>query len=366
MGGGVHVSATDYRMDGVVETFSGPTQLLARALEGVRAERALLALPPEPGLPQRFSASLPGAHVLYHDYAVYRCDKESAAGRDDAHLWFAPRCPPAAEPHDMAVVYLPKSKDEIAFCFSVVSEALAPAARVMIVGPKKSAIRSSRPVVEHYIGPVGASRPGRHCVLVEAHKAVTANTFEGVKTHRVEALGHPLDVVSLPGVFSHGKLDEGTGFLLEHLDVAGCTSALDWGCGAGVIGAALTVACPEATVDLVDSHVLAIESARRTLEANGLPADRVFPSDVFSDVHGTYDLIVSNPPFHQGLRADFSVPRRFIAEAAAHLTRRGRLVIVASSFINYTRHLAQAFGKVRVLAESKLFRVIEVRRTTRR
>jgi len=347
----------------MVETFSGSTQLVTIALEDVRAERALLALPPEPGLPQRFSEALPGAHVLYHDYAVYRADKESAvyARQDDAHLWFSPHCPPDAGLHDMAVVYLPKSTDEIAFCFAALSQALAPGARVMIVGPKKSAIRSSKPVMEQYIGPVGSARPGRHCVLVEAHKGDTTATFEGVKTHQVEAFGHPLEVVSLPGVFSHGRLDEGTRFLLENLDPARVTSVLDWGCGAGVIGTALQIACPEASVDLVDSHVLAIESARRTLEANGLRAERVFPSDVFSDVRGTYDLIVSNPPFHQGLRADFGVPRRFIVEAGSHLTRRGRLVIVAGASLNFFPHLDRCFRKVRVLAQTKRFRVIEAR-----
>ncbi len=162
-------------------------------------------------------------------------------------------------------------------------------------------------------------------------------------------------------MFSHGKLDEGTDFLLAQLRALPFEKALDWGCGAGVIGAALKLAHPEKHVDFVDSNVMALEATRRTLASNGFATDSVWPSDIFSDVHGRYDVIVSNPPFHKKLETDFSITERFLREAGEHLTGSGRLIIVANAFINYFPPLRESFGKVEVVAENTKFRVIEAK-----
>ena len=342
-------------------TFSGSTQLVGMALEGVAAERPLFALPTEPGLPALFGDLFPHAAFVYHDYAAYRHDRDTAP--DASALTFAAR-PEADEAHDLAVLFLPKGRELIAWTCAAVSVALAPGASVLIVGPKRSAIRSSRPVIEEALGPVEDSRAARHCVLLRAKRTHATAPADAQATCTAEALGHELTIVSLPGVFSHGRLDEGTRLLLDHLEAGDIASALNWGCGAGVIAAALKRACPAASVDAVDTHVMALEATRLTLEANGLDA-RVWPSDGFSDVADRYDLIVSNPPFHSGMETDFTATQRMIRAAGDHLTRGGRLVIVANSFIGYPRVLRETFRDVRTLAETPRFRVIEAQRPMR-
>ena len=109
------------------------------------------------------------------------------------------------------------------------------------------------------------------------------------------------------------------------------------------------------------SSVREIESVMNMeeIEANEFATDCVWPSDVFSDVHKRYDLIISNPPFHAGLKADYSVTRRLICEANQHLTRSGRLVMVTSAFLNYFPHFRRSFSKVHVIAQNRRYRVIE-------
>ncbi len=338
--------------------FSGEAQLAGKALESVRAERPLFALPPEPGLPRLFGGDFAQATFLYHDYAAYLADK-GAAQPDGASLVFAQRCD-TAEHHDLAVVFLPKGRGLIEFVFSSASRALETGARAFIVGQKRGGIRSSRPLVGKYFGKVASSTPGRHCVLIEAKKEVEAEPFEGEKRYAPEVFGRNMQVVTLPGVFSHGELDEGTAFLLERIDpdTLMFDKALDFGSGAGVIGSALKLARPQGVVDFVDSNVMALEATRRTLEANGLSPERVRASDVFSDVRGRYDLIISNPPHHKGLMPDYLVTQRMIEEAPQHLTRDGRIVMVTAALGRYMPALRGLFTETRVLGERDHYRVV--------
>ena len=83
----------------------------------------------------------------------------------------------------------------------------------------------------------------------------------------------PLKVVSLPGVFSHGRLDRGTELLLEHLDKLPSGHLLDFGCGAGVLGAAVKRRYPHNSVTMLDVDAFAAASSRLTLAANGLEGE---------------------------------------------------------------------------------------------
>ena len=109
-----------------------------------------------------------------------------------------------------------------------------------------------------------------------------------------------IDVISLPGVFSHGRLDEGTAFLLRHIpsDIRG--AVLDFGCGSGVLGAAIKSSNPECEVSLVDSNAFAIESAQRTFSANGLVPREIRPVD---GLDGVGDEHAQRQPRVRGRRA---------------------------------------------------------------
>ncbi|MEO7349821.1 MAG: methyltransferase, partial [Terrimesophilobacter sp.] len=106
------------------------------------------------------------------------------------------------------------------------------------------------------------------------------------------------------GAFAGTRVDIGTRFLLSELDGAkpGAASAIDLGCGTGVIAAALAKSRPEITVLATDHSAAAVASALATAEANGV-ADRVTvvrDDGLASQADASAELIMLNPPFHMG------------------------------------------------------------------
>lgn len=176
----------------------------------------------------------------------------------------------------------------------------------------------------------------------------------------VRERGVDLPFESLPGVFSADHLDEGTELLLEHLDVPAHASVLDVGCGTGVIGV-VAGRRGAGLVTMTDINLLAIAAAERNADLSEAPVV-VMAGDVYSAVDDErFDLIVSNPPFHQGKDINHDVPQRLIAEARYFLKSGGWLVIVANSFLPYDRLMREHFGEVETLAATRQFRVLAAR-----
>ena len=130
---------------------------------------------------------------------------------------------------------------------------------------------------------------------------------------------------------------------------------LDLCTGSGCIGIGAATVFDEALVDLSDISLDALEVAESNIDLHEL-RDRVqcIQSDVFSNIIGQYDVIVSNPPYvdaedladmpdeyhHEpelGLAAGadgLDIAHKILAKAADHLTQDGILVVeVGNSWV---------------------------------
>ncbi len=260
---------------------------------------------------------------------------------------------------DLAVYYWAKNKQE---CQYQLLEWLAQAQvgqELLIIGENRAGVRSVEKMLEPF-GNIAKIDSARRCGLYhfELQNVPTFNAEKFWKSYEL----NDLMISALPAVFSSAELDGGTKLLLSTFHKADGLKGkvLDLGCGAGVIGASLKKQFPKIKLTMSDIHAMAIASSKRTLSENALEGE-VLASDVFSHIEGRFDLIVSNPPFHDGVDTAYQAVENLILQAKNHLTKGGELRIVANAFLPYPNLLDSAFGKHEVVAKSTKFKVYSAR-----
>lgn len=260
---------------------------------------------------------------------------------------------------DLAVFYWTKSKQECQFQLQQWLSEQTSGQEMLIIGENRCGVRSVEKILAPF-GEVAKIDSARRCGLYHFRLA-TPPTFAREKFWKSYRL-QDLSISALPAVFSSAELDGGTKLLLSTFQPSDALrgKVLDLGCGAGVIGAMLKQQHPNIALTMSDIHAMALASAQRTLADNGLQGE-VIASDVFSEISGRFDLIVSNPPFHDGIDTAYRAVEDLIAQAEKHLNLGGELRIVANAFLPYPDLLDKAFGKHEVLAKTGKFKVYSAR-----
>ncbi|MFC5600525.1 class I SAM-dependent methyltransferase [Deinococcus cellulosilyticus] len=199
--------------------------------------------------------------------------------------------------------------------------------------------------------------------VLERHKGMRVAGFikenaeaqiEAARTHQYTFEG--LQITSLPGVFSAGKVDDASQLLLSHLPSPAGKQVLDIGAGAGVLG--LRCAQLGAEVTLLEEDLAAVRSIEINARDAGLKVTALH-SDVGSALpeQAQFDLVVMNPPFHVGTDVILEVAEEFIRVAYQHVRAGGEVWVVANQFLPY-EPLMQKHGKVQLVIKNKSYKVL--------
>ena len=270
---------------------------------------------------------------------------------------------PSAGPFDIALVRLPKARDEQAMTAHAVLGVLGPGGRLIVYGGNDEGIRSAATMLQDLTGTVETlATRGHGRVLAVLRKAEgsfrdTLRAWQIVSP--IEIAGNTRDWISYPGIFAAGRLDEGTALLLGALPALPARArVLDYGCGSGVIGAAVLAQEPDIILDMLDSDCVALEAARENVPgAQGVAGTRVADAG-----YKAYAAILSNPPLHQGVAEDHTLLEQLVADAPSHLAPGGVLQIVVQRRLPLDKLFATHFGRADVVAENGRFRVWRARR----
>ena len=268
---------------------------------------------------------------------------------------------------DRIVTRLPRSKEALRWRLAAAAAALEVGGQLWLVGHQREGIKSAVKHLEAAVGPTVNVHTKRRCRVLVARRDATpreAPSLDGVAREvAFEAAGQSLTAVSLPGVFSHGRLDEGTRRMLDWLAVHPPTGrVLDLGAGAGILGVACAAHPAVSQTTLTEVAWVGAEACRRTVagnDATALAPITVQHADVAQAAQGPFDLVVTNPPFHDGREEDRQLIGHFAAAAAARLAPQGRLVAVCNRHLPYRDALEAHFGRVVIAWEDTRFRIWE-------
>lgn len=347
-----------------MSTLTNPSQVLARNIELFDDKRVLVAGFNDDNLPQLLCES--GASQVmafgldYHNHKVVSSNNR----HENLTVQFSPYYDNGDNKKwQQLVIYWPKAKERALYFLANLLPHLENDAEIYFVGDNKSGVKSAQKQIKDYCDNFTKVDSARHCALFRANYNNTAVIFDKqqwLKEYQVQAEDLTINIVSLPGVFSHGELDVGTHLLLGNLGHIKMKRTLDFGCGCGVIGTFIGLKRKDIPLELVDIDALAIESAKLTLAANNVNA-KVYPSDGLSDLHGKFATIISNPPFHTGIKTDYRVPEEFIANAPQHLMDGGQLRIVANSFLRYEIFMEQHFKQYEKVINDNKFKILSAK-----
>ncbi len=163
------------------------------------------------------------------------------------------------------------------------------------------------------------------------------------------------------GLFSANGIDPGSALLMRHLGPETKGHVADFGAGWGVLaGHQLNLAKGIETLDLIEADARAIDAARANVSD---PRARFHWADVTTlpAPEASYDLIISNPPFHIERKADVSLGLDFLRSAARCLAPRGRLILVANRQLAYEAELTRLFRHWEQIEVDARYKIIEAR-----
>ena len=175
-----------------------------------------------------------------------------------------------------------------------------------------------------------------------------------------------LDLLGGGNVFSGRRLDLGTRVLLDHLPATEEPVRIaDLGCGNGVLALALARSCPNASILGIDESYQAVDCARRNAVRACLASEdndgRVSfeVADGLVDVPpASLDLIVCNPPFHQGQSRGDQIAWELFRQSRMALAPGGKLYVVGNRHLGYHLKLRRLFLRCESLAAHPKFVVL--------
>jgi 16S rRNA (guanine1207-N2)-methyltransferase len=175
-----------------------------------------------------------------------------------------------------------------------------------------------------------------------------------------------LTLISKPGLFGWNKIDAGSALLIAQLEQVlsnrpAPQTGLDLGCGYGYLTVAANQIPPAVAKNwiLTDNNAAALQIAAANLQLNNING-QVIGADAGFGLPVKADLLLCNPPFHQGFSVDGDLTDKFLTNASRLLAPDGLALFVVNQFIPLERKAAPLFKQVKTLVDNGSFKVISL------
>src|SRR5690554_5701113 len=294
-----------------------------------------------------FQDSLSGEFALGHNAAAAELDDRFTNHELGLDLLAGAR---------VVLLQLPRSLNELDEIAAAISRHAHPEVTVFAGGRIKHLSQAMNEVLGKHFDAVSATLARQKSRVLVASKPKHTETEFPQREYQQEL---DLWVCAHGGAFAGTKLDIGTRYLLSFLREMkpDARTAVDLGCGTGILAAALAKSRPDLAVLATDQSWAAVASARATAEANDLAFTVTRDVGLSKQPDACADLILLNPPFHVGSAVHAGVALGLFDEAARVLKPGGELWTVFNSHLKYRAALTRSVGPTRQVAQNPKFTV---------
>jgi len=171
-------------------------------------------------------------------------------------------------------------------------------------------------------------------------------------------------LITKPGIFGWNKVDQGSAFLIDYLgnnkDMLSIQPQriIDLGCGYGYLSVMANKIFPVEYL-ATDNNIAAVNACKKNFSKHAIQGE-VLLDNCAESIAAKADLIICNPPFHQGFGVDSDLTSRFLQAAKNLLNKDGLALFVVNGFIPLEKKAAPLFAKVEVVASNRSFKVVAV------
>ncbi|WP_110457798.1 methyltransferase [Shewanella algidipiscicola] len=270
---------------------------------------------------------------------------------------------------ELVLMKLPKNLNYLAHQLDRLSQVLAKGTTVYIGAKAKSINKALLQLLKQHLGPATASLTWKKtrvitCISDGIARPLPADTRWNVPEYQ-------LMISNLSNVFAANKLDIGARIMLDNMPQGDFKSIVDLGCGNGILGLRAKQLFPDARLHFVDDSEMAIASARYNWQLNQLDnpdlegEQACFHWDDCLTHLGDEvrpDLVLCNPPFHQGEAITDHIAWQMFLDAFRRLADGGILHVVGNRHLAYHVKLQRIFKNCTTVASNGKFVILQAKK----
>jgi 16S rRNA (guanine1207-N2)-methyltransferase len=269
-----------------------------------------------------------------------------------------PLCLPATEApdgtFDLVLLKIPKTLALLEHQLAGLAGHLTRDSLVVAAGMVKSIHRSTLELFTRYLGPTTTSLATKKARLIfpALDPLLAGATPPSPYPSQYQWDQTGVMLCNHANVFSREQLDIGARAMLAVIDkLPASKHIVDLGCGNGILGISAGLAQPGARLCFIDESYMAVASARQNwkrVSKRMQPESAVaefFANDCFDGLElAAPDLVICNPPFHQGHAIGDHIAWRMFKQSHDCLRQGGELWIVGNKHLHYPAKLKRLFG----------------------
>jgi 23S rRNA (guanine1835-N2)-methyltransferase len=260
--------------------------------------------------------------------------------------------------YDFVLIQLPKNMSYFEDILCRLTHHLHAQSQLICGSMVKHLAPTSFTLLQKYIGETTTSLAEKKARLVFARFEKTAVTSPYPQSVKLDGFDIPFSNNS--NLFSRDKLDIGSRFFLSHIPKGNFKTILDLGCANGVIGVKAKMLNPEAKIVFSDESAMAIESAQTNYQHHFKDqASYIWTNCFEGQPRGAVDLVLCNPPFHQGTTIGDFIAQQMFQDAYDALKVGGLLRVIGNTHLGYQVKLKKIFGHATIVDTNQKFLICE-------